>query len=222
MVDVLLANGSKYNLLNSALLELFEFIRTENMKSLVNHLAETFRSEFEGITYIDTFSGLLLKYEQAQDVYDQGDPSQSNGTARGPPTHAIGGMVGAHGRGLDRSEEDYFNEDSDDEDEANTTSVLSSLAESYGSDGEDDQTPSNSAEPRIGAQASSTHDVSNGGSAGPVDTINTGRMTESVDIGPHHRPHHLNGVGKRSRPHESNDKGDPGSTAATEAKRNCV
>jgi len=139
VVNILVANGAKYNLLNSALLELFEFIRTENMKSLVQHLAENFRAEFEAITYIDTFTGLLLKYEQAQDQYVQSDGNEVSGAARGPPAHAIGGMVGAHGRGLDRSEEDYFNEDSDEEgSESSSTSVLHSLADSYGSDGEDE------------------------------------------------------------------------------------
>lgn len=99
------------------------------MRSLVEHLVKSFRKEFEGISYIDTFSGLILKHEQAQEHEAEQAAAGDNGSgagqargmngggARGPPAHAVGGLVGSHGRGLNRSEEDYFNEDSDEEEQ---------------------------------------------------------------------------------------------------------
>lgn len=42
-VSLLLKNGDRYNLLNSALLDLFEYIRRENLKSLLEHVVSYFR-----------------------------------------------------------------------------------------------------------------------------------------------------------------------------------
>ena len=63
---VFLANGTRYNLLNSAVLELLEFIRRENVKSLVQHIVEEYYTQLEGVDYVDTIMGLKLKYEQSQ------------------------------------------------------------------------------------------------------------------------------------------------------------
>ena len=48
IVALLVRNGSRYNLLNSALLELFEFIRTENIKTLITHLVQN--AEFRQVS----------------------------------------------------------------------------------------------------------------------------------------------------------------------------
>lgn len=42
VVSLLLKNGDRYNLLNSALLDLFEYIRRENLKLLVEHVVRNF------------------------------------------------------------------------------------------------------------------------------------------------------------------------------------
>ncbi|CAF4182492.1 unnamed protein product, partial [Rotaria magnacalcarata] len=47
IVDSFKANKRRYNLLNSALIELFEFIRHEDVKILINYFVENFYSEFE-------------------------------------------------------------------------------------------------------------------------------------------------------------------------------
>jgi protein phosphatase-4 regulatory subunit 3 len=55
------------NLLNSACLELFEFIKGEKIKPLVVYFVEKYRDQIKEITYVDTFQTLILKYEQFQD-----------------------------------------------------------------------------------------------------------------------------------------------------------
>ncbi|XP_022110005.1 serine/threonine-protein phosphatase 4 regulatory subunit 3A-like isoform X2 [Acanthaster planci] len=60
-------NGNKYNLLNSAIIELFEFIRLEDIKSLIVHIEETYSNVFDAVDYVSTFKGLKLKYEQHLD-----------------------------------------------------------------------------------------------------------------------------------------------------------
>jgi hypothetical protein len=56
-------NGNRYNLLNSAVLEMVDFIKRENIKSLVAHLVEHFGDSFLQVDYINTFQ---VCYETAE------------------------------------------------------------------------------------------------------------------------------------------------------------
>ncbi|XP_064601832.1 serine/threonine-protein phosphatase 4 regulatory subunit 3-like [Liolophura sinensis] len=67
VVDAFMANGDRYNLLNSAMIELFEFIKVEEIRSLSNHIVETHMKELEKVTYVNTFKTIKSKYEQQQD-----------------------------------------------------------------------------------------------------------------------------------------------------------
>ncbi|XP_021533385.1 serine/threonine-protein phosphatase 4 regulatory subunit 3B-like [Neomonachus schauinslandi] len=71
VVNAFLDNGTRYNMLNSAVIELFEYIRVENIKSLVAHIVEKFYKTFESIEYVQTFKGLKIKYEQEKDRQNQ-------------------------------------------------------------------------------------------------------------------------------------------------------
>ncbi|NWU45344.1 PP4R3 phosphatase, partial [Hylia prasina] len=64
LVQALLENGATSNLLHWAVLELFEFLRLEDCKSLVTHVVENFYPALESITYVQTFQGLKRKYER--------------------------------------------------------------------------------------------------------------------------------------------------------------
>ncbi|KAF8063085.1 smkA [Scenedesmus sp. PABB004] len=114
-------NGPRYNLLNSAVLELVEFIRKENIKSLIEYLVERFGHRFDEVTYVDTFKQLQLKWEQSKEAADApaapagapgepgpgGDPGSAAFGAAGGPRRRIR----RDAREPDRSEEDYFSED---------------------------------------------------------------------------------------------------------------
>ncbi|KAF6091296.1 protein phosphatase 4 regulatory subunit 3C [Phyllostomus discolor] len=71
VVNVLLDNGTRYNMLNSAALSLFEYIRAENVKSLIEHIVEKFYKKLEGIEYVQTFKGLKFKHEQEKNRKSQ-------------------------------------------------------------------------------------------------------------------------------------------------------
>ncbi|GAB1302950.1 hypothetical protein APTSU1_001819100 [Apodemus speciosus] len=64
VVNAFTQNGHRYNMLNSAIIELFEFIRQENIKSLIANIVENFFIAFESIEYVQTFKGLKTKYEE--------------------------------------------------------------------------------------------------------------------------------------------------------------
>ncbi|XP_078727986.1 serine/threonine-protein phosphatase 4 regulatory subunit 3-like isoform X1 [Lampetra fluviatilis] len=64
VIKVFMSNGPRYNLLNSAIIEIFEFIRVENIKSLTVHVVENFCKALEDVDYVQTFRALKLCYEQ--------------------------------------------------------------------------------------------------------------------------------------------------------------
>ncbi|ERN03083.1 serine/threonine-protein phosphatase 4 regulatory subunit 3 isoform X4 [Amborella trichopoda] len=106
VVEVFVANGNRYNLLHSAVLELFEYIRKENLKSLILYSVECFWDQLEKFEHLDTFRALKLKYEQSMESCQPKNPRSSIGDPRKRIDE----------RALEKEEEDYFNEDSDEED----------------------------------------------------------------------------------------------------------
>ncbi|KAL6440331.1 hypothetical protein ACFW04_003112 [Cataglyphis niger] len=58
--DAFVRNNGRYNLLDSAILEMFEFIKLEDIKSLCSHVVENFSKELEAIDYVQTFKALKL------------------------------------------------------------------------------------------------------------------------------------------------------------------
>lgn len=117
VVTAFLANGNRYNLFNSTVLEMMDFIRIENVKSVVQHLVENFGDRLAEVDYVDTFSALRLKYEQAQD---------RSGCSGGDETSAAQAALEQQRKRLDaraptKDEEDYFGEGGDDNDEGPPT-----------------------------------------------------------------------------------------------------
>ncbi|XP_045436711.1 serine/threonine-protein phosphatase 4 regulatory subunit 3B isoform X6 [Pipistrellus kuhlii] len=121
VINALLDNGTRYNLLNSAVIELFEFIRVEDIKSLTSHIVENFYKALESIEYVQTFKGLKTKYEQEKDRQNQklnSVPSilRSNRFRRDP-------------KALEEDEEMWFNEDEEEEGKAVVAPVEKSKPE---------------------------------------------------------------------------------------------
>uniref|UniRef100_A0A6Q2ZI27 Serine/threonine-protein phosphatase 4 regulatory subunit 3 n=1 Tax=Esox lucius TaxID=8010 RepID=A0A6Q2ZI27_ESOLU len=101
VISTLLDNGTRYNLLNSAIIELFEFIKVEDIKSLIAHIIDNYYKALESIEYVQTFKGLKGRYEQEKDRQTQ-RLNRSVRYRRDPRT-------------LDEDEEMWFNEDEDDD-----------------------------------------------------------------------------------------------------------
>ncbi|KAF6721438.1 Serine/threonine-protein phosphatase 4 regulatory subunit 3-A [Oryzias melastigma] len=116
VINALLDNGTRYNLLNSAIIELFEFIKVEDIKSLIAHIVDNFYKALEPIEYVQTFKGLKGRYEQEKDRQSQ----RLNRYRR-------------DARSLDEDEEMWFNDDEDDEDaEATEKRMEDDFSDSYG------------------------------------------------------------------------------------------
>ena len=77
VVDVFLRNNGRYNLLDSAILELFEFIKIEDIKSLCVYVVDTFGKALAKVEYVQTFKCLRLRYDQQQDRIGERERSTS-------------------------------------------------------------------------------------------------------------------------------------------------
>ncbi len=105
------------NLLNSACLELFEFIKRENIKPIILHVVENYRHKLKDITYVDTFQNLILRYDQMQGYNPDMDSTLFSQDDETPTrTQVNGGQRWQGVKEMDATEEEYFNT-SDDEDE---------------------------------------------------------------------------------------------------------
>ncbi|PGH30421.1 hypothetical protein GX50_06826 [[Emmonsia] crescens] len=109
------------NLLNSACLELFEFVKRENIKTIIIHVVEKYREILKNITYVDTFQNLIFRYDQLQGYGAAAEVDAtlfSQDESAGTPRMLINGGQRWHGvREMDAAEEEYFDTSDDEEDE---------------------------------------------------------------------------------------------------------
>jgi len=136
MVDLFNENGGKYNLLNSSIIEMFEFIRKENIKSLLKYVTDQF-GDLRQISYVDTFSGLWTQHEKNSEFAKPGSPGM---------VHTDGSSAAAAAKAADADEEEmYFDRDDDSADNAATdvamtlqsTGGLVAYDDEDGNDGDD-------------------------------------------------------------------------------------
>ncbi|XP_030974008.1 serine/threonine-protein phosphatase 4 regulatory subunit 3-like isoform X1 [Quercus lobata] len=110
IVDAFVSNGNRYNLLNSAVLELFEYIRKENLKLLLKYIVDSFWDQLAKFENLVSIQSLKVKYEQSlENCGTKGTGNVSENRKR------------IDERALEKEEEDYFNEDSDEEDTASAS-----------------------------------------------------------------------------------------------------
>uniref|UniRef100_A0A8C7A7B1 Protein phosphatase 4 regulatory subunit 3B n=1 Tax=Neovison vison TaxID=452646 RepID=A0A8C7A7B1_NEOVI len=121
VINALLDNGTRYNLLNSAVIELFEFIRVEDIKSLTAHIVENFYKALESIEYVQTFKGLKTKYEQKKD--------RQNQKLNSVPSILRSNRFRRDAKALEEDEEMWFNEDEEEEGKAVVAPVEKSKPE---------------------------------------------------------------------------------------------
>ena len=105
------ANGGRDNLLSSAVIDLVEFVRTENVKSLVEHIVGSFSPSFESVEYVTTFKSLVLRNDQNLEVHD--DSSSSGGGGAGGSGGAGGVAEWRKARDAQEEDEAYFDADDD-------------------------------------------------------------------------------------------------------------
>uniref|UniRef100_A0A1J3GYB5 Serine/threonine-protein phosphatase 4 regulatory subunit 3 n=1 Tax=Noccaea caerulescens TaxID=107243 RepID=A0A1J3GYB5_NOCCA len=112
VMDVFIANGNRYNLLNSAVLDLLEHIRKGNATLLLKYIVDTFWDQLAPFQCLTSIQAFKVKYEQC--LESAGPKSTAD---------AVDPRRRVDERALDKEEEDYFNEDSDEEDSASASNT---------------------------------------------------------------------------------------------------
>ena len=116
LLDIVIETMPRDNLLNSACLDLFEFIKRENMKPVLVHVVETYRERLKEITYVDTFQEYILRYEQMSEPQEMDQTLFSQDEETPPMTRHVNGQRWVGLQDLDQEQEDYFNTSDDEED----------------------------------------------------------------------------------------------------------
>ncbi|KAL0269563.1 UNVERIFIED_CONTAM: hypothetical protein PYX00_007254 [Menopon gallinae] len=109
VIDAFLRNNGRYNLLDSAVLEMFEFIKLEDIKTLYSHVVENYGKLLNDVKYVQTFKSLKLRYDQHQDRLKDRDRS----TLESVPSILRNSRYRRDQRSLDDDEEMWFNDDDD-------------------------------------------------------------------------------------------------------------
>lgn len=119
ILDVLLATMPRDNLLSSACLDFFEFVKKENVKELVKHVVENHRDKIQSLSYLELFNTLIMRYDQtggftANLEYFLEASEDDVGGRRRPRINPRTGALMGHM--MDLVEEEYFNTSDDEED----------------------------------------------------------------------------------------------------------
>ncbi|KAK6540890.1 Platinum sensitivity protein [Orbilia ellipsospora] len=156
ILNIVIDTMPKDNLLNSACLEFFEYIKREGIKLLINHLVEQYREKLQDITYVDTFSSLVIKYDQLHDTTVPFTTDEDAATR----SAMNGGKRWDGLKDLDAAEEEYFNGSDEDEDVAVEYSAVENSGKRLKTGG---KTPSSA--------ASSASAAAGGSPAGSVKSL---------------------------------------------------
>lgn len=118
ILDILISVMPRDNLLGSACLEFFEFIKKESMRDLVKHLVQNYRPQLVTLSSLDTFRDMIIRYDQTQGFTTGADflLDTQEDVARRPPAHAR-----LMEQLQDPTEEAYWNEDEDEEQQVGAT-----------------------------------------------------------------------------------------------------
>ncbi|PNT71753.1 hypothetical protein BRADI_2g34980v3 [Brachypodium distachyon] len=90
IIEAFVENGDRYNMLHSGVLELLEYIRKENLNSLVVYVVESFWSQLLRFEHLKSIQAFKIKY---QEFVESAETKQ---------TTSVGHMGKADERGLDK------------------------------------------------------------------------------------------------------------------------
>lgn len=83
IIQVLKNNNGRYNLVDSAILEMFEFIVNENLHVLMGHILTNYGPFLESIEYVNTFKAMRQKKEALHDaIRDNGIKSHRDSISK--------------------------------------------------------------------------------------------------------------------------------------------
>lgn len=127
VIDAFIRNNGRYNLLDSAILEMFEYIKLEDIKTLCSHVVENYTKVLDQVDYVQTFKALKLRYHQHQDKKEREKVAERG--LDSVPSILRNNRYRRDQRQLEEEEEMWFNEEDDFDDgeavvPANTSNII--------------------------------------------------------------------------------------------------
>jgi hypothetical protein len=117
IVELFLKNGNKYNLIESALLELFEWIVKKNIKPIVKYLMEKFYDRLKTIPNLPLSIFQNLKDLHEKNDYTPATPEETSTNTEIPPVLTDVRQKARQRFREERVEEDWFNSENDDDED---------------------------------------------------------------------------------------------------------
>eukprot|EP00116_Pleurobrachia_bachei_P005384 sb/3465646/ len=108
VVDAFVKNGQKHNMLNSAVLELMEFIKIEDLKTLIKYVCENHIQDLLDVEQCATFKALHTKHEQ---IVERERAQKAKDSTKGVGGFDTNNRFRRDPRELDENEENYFKDD---------------------------------------------------------------------------------------------------------------
>ncbi|KAM3178169.1 hypothetical protein ACTXT7_003096 [Hymenolepis weldensis] len=65
IIECFITNGHRYNMIDSAILELFEFVLVEDIMTIIDHVVEEFWDVLSSVTYVNTFKRFKDRFDAA-------------------------------------------------------------------------------------------------------------------------------------------------------------
>uniref|UniRef100_A0A0X3NQB8 Serine/threonine-protein phosphatase 4 regulatory subunit 3 n=3 Tax=Schistocephalus solidus TaxID=70667 RepID=A0A0X3NQB8_SCHSO len=128
VVELFISNGHRYNMIDSAIIELFDYIRAENINLLITHVVEKHWDSLKGVTYVQTFTGLKELYDTLHRPNRTDSPlvfGQQGSINVFPLRTATNTRFHRTTAEFDDEEEQWFGQDDDDdEEESSPTGIL--------------------------------------------------------------------------------------------------
>lgn len=131
--------------MSSACLDIFEYIRKENIKDLIKYLVENYREKVAALHYLDTFREIERYHDSLRGFHQDNlfmDSEDENGSGR-RPMHVNGRMM--EHISMDSMEEEYWNASDDEEDKSSQNKStgpgpLSALVDYHSDEEEEEKT----------------------------------------------------------------------------------
>lgn len=132
MLEVFCETMPRDNLLSSASLEIFDFIRKERYRDIIKYLVQNHRAQILRFAHLFTFREILNIHDQMQGFTSNNDFFLEAGdeiVGRQPPTNArlMEHIV------VDQAEEEYWNTSDPEDEDAQTTKPVDTVASINGS-----------------------------------------------------------------------------------------
>lgn len=125
ILDVLLVTLPRDNLLSSACLDIFEYIRKENIKDLIKYLVENYREKVAALDYIETFREIERNHDNLRGFHPVENLFLDSEDETGRRPMHVNGRMMEH-MSMDSMEEEYWNTSDDEEDKAAQKTASSS------------------------------------------------------------------------------------------------